>query len=256
MKRTSLGFIGGGRITRIFLQAMKNVVNTSIKVCDINQETLDRLKQEYPYIETSPSISSLLGQDVIFIALHPPVIKEVSSEIAEVVSNGNTVVSLAPKFTIKQLYQLLNTTNIIRVIPNATSFINKGFNPVCFSKDISIDTRKHFFEMLEVTGACFETEEEKLEAYAIVSAMLPTYFWFQWNEMEQIGQKIGLTAQESKNAVYESLKAALDLMYYSKLNKNEVVDLIPVKPIADKEELVKELFNEKLLALFQKIKPL
>ena len=39
----------------------------------------------------------------------------------------------------------------------------------------------------------FEVQEEKLESYAIMSAMLPTYFWFQWKALEEIGQKTELT---------------------------------------------------------------
>lgn len=32
--------------------------------------------------------------------------------------------------------------------------------------------------MLNLLAYTFETAEEKLEAYAHISAMLPTYFWF------------------------------------------------------------------------------
>lgn len=109
--------------------------------------------------------------------------------------------------------------------------------------------------MLEIMGEYVQTEEEKLEAYAIASAMLPTYFWFQWHEMELIAQKMGLTSKESMETVYETIKASLDLMYHSKLGFEGVNDLIPIKPLADKETVIKDAFNENLIALYQKIKP-
>ncbi|MCK7472275.1 MAG: hypothetical protein MZU95_17090 [Desulfomicrobium escambiense] len=88
--------------------------------------------------------------------------------------------------------------NIARLIPNATSYINDGFNPVCFSSEFEHKEKDFIFDLLKNCGHTFEVAEEKLESYAIVSAMLPTYFWFQWNYLEEIGVKTGLTKQSLK----------------------------------------------------------
>jgi pyrroline-5-carboxylate reductase len=104
-------------------------------------------------------------------------------------------------------------------------------------------------------GATFEVAEEKLESYAIMSAMLPTYFWFQWKELAEIGQKIGLSEKESKDSIHETINASLNLMYKSGLTAQEVMDLIPVKPIGEHETQITEIYRNKLLPLFEKIKP-
>jgi pyrroline-5-carboxylate reductase len=140
------------------------------------------------------------------------------------------------------------------MIPNATSFINKGYNPVCFSAVIDNNEKQQILEMLKPLGNTFETDENKLEAYAICSAMLPTYFWFQWKEMEKIAQEIGLTEIESIDTINESLKASLQLMYDSNMTYENVIDLIPVKPIGEKEGEIKEILNNSLVNLFKKIK--
>jgi pyrroline-5-carboxylate reductase len=88
-----------------------------------------------------------------------------------------------------------------------------------------------------------------------MSAMLPTCFWFQWRELAEIGQEIGLNEKESKNSIHETLLASLNLMYKSGLTADEVIDLIPVKPIAEYEVQIKDCFRNKLLPLFEKIKP-
>ena len=94
-----------------------------------------------------------------------------------------------------------------------------------------------------------------MEGYAIVSAMLPTYFWFQWQEMEAIAVKTGLSSEEAKKAVKSTLKKAIKLYYNSGLTTEEVMDLIPVKPIGENEEEIKNTLNVKLMGLFEKIKP-
>jgi pyrroline-5-carboxylate reductase len=104
-------------------------------------------------------------------------------------------------------------------------------------------------------GNTFEVPEEKLESYAIMSAMLPTYFWFQWKELALIGQKIGLSDKESKDSINNTLNASLNLMYKSGLTEGDVMDLIPVKPIGEHESQISEIYRSKLLALYEKIKP-
>ena len=48
--------------------------------------------------------------------------------------------------------------------------------------------------------------EDKLEAYAILTAMGPTYFWFQWQELLQIGLSFGLDALEIETGLAEDDK--------------------------------------------------
>jgi pyrroline-5-carboxylate reductase len=88
-----------------------------------------------------------------------------------------------------------------------------------------------------------------------MSAMLPTYFWFQWKELAEIGQKIGLSEKESNDSINDTLIASLNLMYKSGLTAGEVMDLIPVKPIGEHESQITEIYETKLIGLFEKIKP-
>lgn len=257
METRSIGFIGGGRITKILLQAFRNK-NTGFRkvvVTDPNAEVTDALKKNFPFIqiENSPAAAS---QDVVFISLHPPVIMDTLELLKNDFKAEATVISLAPKISLSKIsLKLGHVKNLVRLIPNATSFINKGYNPVCFSSGFSKAGRDEIFNLLELLGTTFEVPEEKLESYAIMSAMLPTYFWFQWRELEEIGLKTGLTEEESKKSIYQTITASLDLMYKSELTPSEVIDLIPVKPIGEHEPQITEIYRSKLLTLFEKIKP-
>ena len=258
MKTTqTIGFIGGGRITRIFLQGLTNkkALPESIKVYDHNPETLAALQAGFPGIETADSAANTASQEIIFLAVHPPVMMETIQSIKDVVSENATVISLAPKITLEKMASVLPTKKLVRMIPNATSFINKGFNPITFATDFDKKEKKQLLKFLKKLGKTFETDEAKLESYAIVSAMLPTYFWFQWQEMENIAIKTGLTEKEAKKTVNSTLKKALKTYYKSGLTPEQVMDLIPVKPIGDNEAEIRTILNSKLAGLFAKIKP-
>jgi len=257
MESKSFGFIGGGRITRIILQALTNkqIELSSVQVCDTNQEVLKALEKQFPQIQTTGSCESASKQEVVFIALHPPMIMETLDHIKTSVTENTQVVSLAPKISIEKIASVLATKNIARMIPNATSYINEGYNPVSFSAGFSLNEKQSLLGMFKTLGKTFEVEESKLEAYAIVSAMLPTYFWFQWKEMQNLGSQMGLNEQESKVTVQQTLLAAIDLLFNSELGYKDVIDLIPVKPIGEHEAQISEIYQSKLMGLFQKIKP-
>ncbi len=253
----SIGFIGGGRVTRILLQGFKNknVSFRKIIVADTNPEAVVKLKQQFPNVESGDA-KTAAGQDIVFISLHPPVIMDTLELIKGAVKNDATVISLAPKINLSKLSSKLeNVRNIARLIPNATSYINEGYNPVTFTSTFDSGQKRAVLDMLSLLGNTFEVQENKLESYAIMSAMLPTYFWFQWRELASIGSRIGLSEEESRNSINDTMIASLDLMYKSGLTPAEVIDLIPVKPIGENESQITEIYNTKLPGLFEKIKP-
>lgn len=257
MKTKSLSFIGGGRIARIFLQAFanRNFEFQSVMVFDTNIEVSKALQLQFPQIGISESIEQAAEYPTIFIALHPPVIMEVLNKIAGIVSGDALVISLAPKITIEKIGSKLKTMNIARMIPNATSYINEGYNPVTFAPGFAKYEKEKLLELLQLSGKTFEVAENKLEAYALLSAMLPTYFWFQWNELTKLGTQMGLSEAESKDSVQQTLLAANNLMFKSGLSPEQVMDLIPVKPIGDHQSEICEFYQSKLLGLYEKIKP-
>lgn len=66
---------------------------------------------------------------------------------------------------------------------------------------------------------------------------------------------MGLNEAESKETVQQTLLSAIDLLYNSGLSNDEVIDLIPVKPIGEHEAEISEIYQSKLMGLFQKITP-
>uniref|UniRef100_UPI0032163700 pyrroline-5-carboxylate reductase family protein n=1 Tax=uncultured Draconibacterium sp. TaxID=1573823 RepID=UPI0032163700 len=256
MKAKTIGFIGGGRITKIFLQAFQNKLTRfeSVKVFDPNSETLSALKGYFPDIELVETAEDTAKQAVVVLAVHPPVMGETLAKIKDIITEDTLVLSLAPKVSIEKMAAALGTTKIVRMIPNATSYINKGYNPVAFHASFSVKAKKKFLKMVKALGKNFEADEKKLEGYAIVSAMLPTYFWFQWEELQKIAEATGLDKDEAKKTLEATLKRSVSIFFNSGLSADEVKDLIPVKPIGDAEEQITEIYHTKLIGLYNKIK--
>lgn len=144
---------------------------------------------------------------------------------------------------------------IARVNPCATGIINQGINPVAFADTMSEDHKKSLLALLNILGKAPVVAESKLEAYAIISAMGPTYFWFQLQKLVELGVQYGMSESEAKEIIAEMIKGAVDTLFFSGIPSEEVMDLIPVKPLGEYEETIKTFYTEKLNAIYGKIKP-
>jgi pyrroline-5-carboxylate reductase len=256
----TLGFIGGGRITRILLNGLKNanVLFEKIYVCETNETVLSALKSDYPEIETSGTDpAKAASSDWVFIALHPPVLMEALNSIKNSIRKDTLVVSLAPKIMLDKIQSVLpDVPNLARMNPNAGSYVNKGYNPVCFSRNTDNSVIKEFVELFEKLGKVPIVPENQIEAYAMISAMGHTYFWYQLQQLKELGLSYGLSENEANETISAMLWGTTETLFNSGLNYEKVIDLVPIKPMAEHENTVKEYYKTCLNGLYQKIKPM
>lgn len=192
MKFGSIGFIGGGRITRIFLGGWKRAgaMPENIIVGDPNAETLAKLKVDFPGITAVGGDNRrAAAQPVVVLAVHPPVMMAALRDL------------LAP------------------------------------------------------LGECPEVAEPKLEAYALITGMGPTYLWFQFEALRELGRTFGLDDADLAPALKRMVCGAARALLESGLSPAGVMDLIPVKPLAEDEAAIRDCYQRRLLPLFEKIKP-
>jgi pyrroline-5-carboxylate reductase len=258
MNQPSIGFIGGGRIARIFLDGWMRAgkLPARIVVADPNAEVLAKLRSRFPGIETVPEISAAAAQDVVFLATHPPVLAEAAGQAAGALGSSAILVSLSPKFTIAKLSGLLGGfARIARSNPNAPSIVGRGMNPLVFAPALAAEDRARVLALFEPLGDCPEVAEDKIEAYAVFTAMGPTYLWFQMQALRDIAISLGLSAAEADVGLKRMVCGAARTLVDSGLTPAEVMDLVPVKPLADMEPSVLEFYRSRIPALHQKIKP-
>lgn len=258
MSKESIGFVGGGRITRILLTGLKKAdkLPDRVLVSDPDEATLTRLQNDFPEVETACCNAIPALADLVFLAVHPPVVAGVVAEIKDPLPPAGILVSLVPKFTIAKLTDLLGGfARIARMIPNAPSLLGRGYNPVTYSAALTGSDKTELSDLLSALGEAPEVPEQHLEPYAVLTAMGPTYLWYQLYELQALGESFGLPPEAARQGVKAMVAGALAVMTESDLSAEQVRDLIPVKPLAELEPAVIETYRTKLTGLLQKIRP-
>ncbi len=253
----SISFIGGGRITWLLLESLnrKGALPAKVTVSDPDQEALRKIEAISGSIAcTNDNEKAAAKSDVVFLAVHPPVLNQAASQIANYLTGTAVVVSLSPKVRMKSLTEWLDGFGrLARMIPNAASIVHQGYNPVAFSALLPPDKRKSLASLFENWGRAPEVDEDKLEAYAILTAMGPTYFWFQWLELKRLGERFGLSGEELQNALPAMLSGAAEALFASGLPEDAVMNLIPIHPLKEKEALFRDAYESVLEPLHRKL---
>ncbi|MBZ5500434.1 MAG: NAD(P)-binding domain-containing protein [Acidobacteriia bacterium] len=258
MTGKTVGFIGGGRVAHIILGGLKKAgqMPAKVVVSDVSLDALNRLRARYPEIQTVHNDNRPpASQELVFAGLHPPALPGCLGEIKGCLKPNAILISLAPKLSIAKLAGALDGFDrIVRLIPNAPSIIGAGFNPLTFSRALSEAEKVEMSALVGALGKCPEVDEAKLEAYAIVTAMGPTYLWFQLHELQKIAESFGLSRREAETGISEMVAGTGKSLFGSGVAAEEVMDLVPVKPLGDEEEKIKAAYHAKLEALYAKLK--
>ncbi len=251
----TIGFVGGGRVTRFLLEGWRRAgaLPSGVRVADCNAELLKALKNDFPAVATAGTAEAA-ACDLVVLAVHPPAMKEVLAAIQPAVQSAAAVLSLAPKVTAAAISGALGVSRVARMIPNAPSAIGKGFNPVAFTAGVDPETKAALNALFAPWGEAPEVPEKDLEAYAILSAMGPTYMWFQWQTLRELSVRFGLEAAAADRALLKTVSGAAELLLASGRSPAEVMDMIPVKPIKDDEAAIIAAYQTRLAGLYEKIK--
>ena len=252
-----IGFIGGGRVARILVGGWRHagLIPNAILVNEPDDAAFLKLAALCPDVRRS-SMEEAAAADVVFVALHPPVFASALPALRPYLGAQATVVSLAPKIPLSALTAELATARVARMIPNAPSIIGRGFNPVTFGAGLDAAARQKLSGLFAPWGAWPEVPEGDLEAYAILTGMGPTYYWYQWQALREAAGQFGLSPEPADEALRHMLDGALATLLQSGLPPAAVMDLIPVRPLQAIEESVTAAYGTALPALYAKIRPM
>lgn len=251
----SVSFIGSGRVARIMLGGWKkaNLLPQRILAFDTSPQAIQALQTDFPTVKAA-NLEEAARADLVFAALHPPAMPEMLAAISGKLKPTAVLCSLVPKIKFPALKQALGGFNrLARMNPNAPSIIGQGYNPIAFGDDLPAEARDGLLALLQPLGQSPQVDESRLESYAVISAMGPTYFGFQFSKIEALANEFGLDLEAARKAVQAMLHGTVDLLFASDLPREKALDLVPVRPMAEHEEEITQMLQARLGAIYAKL---
>lgn len=253
----TIGFVGAGRIAHIMLGGWKRagVKLPVVYAYDQSADAVAALQAAFPNVRTA-TLAESAAQSLVFGALHPPAMGPALEEIAKHLRQDALFCSLSPVIRLTALQQKLGGfSRLARLNPNAPSIIGAGFNPISFADGLPSNARTALLTLLQPLGACPQVPDAMIETYAVVSAMGPTYFWFQFEELRRMAESWGMSPQAAREAIAGMLHGAVKTMFEDTLTPERVLDLVPVRPMAEDENTIRDMLQKRIGAIYTRLHP-
>ncbi len=210
-----IGFIGGGNMAAALIKGMRGKGHGAWEEILVSEPREDRrkyLEQTYGIKTTASNKEVASSCNIIILAVKPQNMESVLDEIADVVTEDKTVVSIAAGITFSRLQLKLKTKKLVRVMPNTPAIVQEGMSVMslceCFTdKDIAV-----IREILMSVGKVLILPEKYMNAVTALSGSGPAFFALFIESMMESGIKMGLNKSDALTLVVQTAGGSAKLL--------------------------------------------
>jgi pyrroline-5-carboxylate reductase len=216
ISRIKIGFIGAGNMAEAILKGLLESAGLlKTAVSDVSIDRLNLFKTAYGADVMPDNRQTAQFADVIILAVKPYVVKDVLTEIADIVSDKKLVVSIAAGVTIPAMEDILgNGARVVRVMPNTPALVQSGASGISAGKNATAKDTETVKTMMDCVGISVVVDESKLDAVTGLSGSGPAYVYTFIDALCDAGVKMGLTRDDARvlaaQTVLGSAKMVLD----------------------------------------------
>ncbi|KAK0429311.1 hypothetical protein QR680_011311 [Steinernema hermaphroditum] len=221
-----IGFIGAGRMAQALSRRFKaeNIIASSPR---IHEKLLDECKT-LGIATTSDNTEVVSKSDVVIIAVKPPQVSKIVSEIARVFKRDHQLlVSIALGITIRNIETLLPPkSRVVRVMPNTPVVVGAGASAFAVGSACQDGDSTLVQDLFSTVGFAVEVPEAHIDPVTGLSGSGPAYMFSAIEGLADGGVKMGLPRDLSLKLAAHTLlgaaKMALDLNEHPAVLKDNV----------------------------------
>jgi pyrroline-5-carboxylate reductase len=213
-KMTKIGFIGAGKMAQALARGLinsgkysaSNIIASSPKSDVLLLEECKALGIATTHDNTEVSHNS----DVIIVAVKPPHVSKVASEIAPIFRRDQLLVSIAMGIPIRFIETLLpSKSRVVRVMPNTPAVVGAGASAFAIGSACLDGDSDKVKEIFTTVGFAVEVPEVHIDPVTGLSGGGPSYMFSVIEGLADGGVKMGLPRDLSiKLSAYSLLGAA------------------------------------------------
>jgi pyrroline-5-carboxylate reductase len=197
MNNTNLTFIGGGNMASSLIGGLiaDGWDPARIRVADTSTQRLQQISEQFPITTTTSNSDAADHANVIVLAVKPQIIKSVALELADIVSQQQSlVISIAAGIPASALGNWLGkSAAIVRTMPNTPAMVQSGATALYANAGVSEDQRSTAESILRSVGvAIWVDDEAQMDAVTALSGSGPAYFFLFMEALQAAGQELGL----------------------------------------------------------------
>ncbi len=220
-----LCFIGSGNMASSLIGGLlaRDFEAAQITACDINEDLLAKLADEFSINTSTDNISAVKDADIVMLAIKPQVMQVVCEQLAEIEnSESRLFVSIAAGVRETDINRWLGDSRaVVRCMPNTPSLKQLGATALYANSQVDEKQKNIAQSILDAVGiTVWVPEESALDAVTAISGGGPAYFFYFIELLQQAGTKLGLDADTALTLARQTALGAATMA-----QDDDVVDL-------------------------------
>ena len=170
---------------------------SQITACDINQEQLIKLAEDFSINTSTDNVNSVSQADIVMLAVKPQVMQAVCEQLAIVEkSDERLFISIAAGVREVDINRWLGGGRaVVRCMPNTPSLMQLGATGLFANPQVSQKQKDLAQSILAAVGiTVWVKEESALDAVTAISGSGPAYFFYFIELLQKAGTELGLDA--------------------------------------------------------------
>lgn len=230
MHKKELGIIGTGKIGSTLLKRLINtntVKENNIIIYDIDENRLKDRALEFNIDTAKNNIDLVKSSQYVLIAVIPQVINNVLSEISPVLTEEQTLISIAAGVSMNHINKFVDERiGIIRVMTNIPALIGVAATAIAHNNNVNDAELDYVREIFKAVGMVVEVEEKHLDAVTGLSGSGPAYIFIIIEALADGGVKMGLPRDIAQKLAAQTVLGAAKLLLETKKHPGELKDMV------------------------------
>ena len=212
------GNIGGallGGILKTHLAEPEDVVAT-----DAREERRRELEEQWKVrVLPTDNRKAAAGRDVVILAVKPPIVPAVVSELRGVLRENQIVITVAAGVPLLVYESILGKRiPLFRAMPNIPVVVEEGATAVAGNRATTAEQRHLVEKIFGALGAVVFVEEWQLDAVTALSGSGPAYVYMVIEALIDGGKKMGLSHEVATRLTEQTVLGAAKLVRETKLH--------------------------------------
>jgi pyrroline-5-carboxylate reductase len=220
-----IGFIGGGNMAEALIKGMTGSGMRDVMVSEPREERGAHLAETYGVKVSGDNREVVSSSDIVILAVKPQHMAEVLDEVGDLMTGEKTVVSIAAGITLSYFEQRLETTKIIRVMPNVAAMAQEGMSVLSLCECFPDREMSVIREIFMASGRVLVLPEKYLDAVTALSGSGPAFIALFVDAMMEAAGELGLGEDEARELVLQTL-AGTSALLAGGMPPGELVEMV------------------------------
>ncbi len=209
-----VGLLGVGAMGEAILAGLLRAGQDpgSLRVADARPERAQQISEQYG-VSAAGADEAVRGAEVVVVAVKPPDVPGLLTQIAPRLDPGCVVVSIAAGLGLAALEACLPAAQpVVRVMPNTAAMVGEGMAALAAGTATGAEHLARASAVMSAVGQVVEVKESQMDAVTALSGSGPAYVMYVAEAMIDAGVLLGLPRATARQLVAQTLYGSSKLL--------------------------------------------